>query len=70
MKRVVFSYPSNPHKKILKGISIKPLKNKFNAIVGITGSGKSTITQLLLKFYPATAGEILLGGKSILDIDE
>lgn len=65
----MFSYPSNPDKKILKGISIKPMKNKFNAIVGVTGSGKSTVTQLLMKFYQPSEGDILLGGRSIQDID-
>jgi len=50
-KSVFFAYPSNPHKKILKGITLKPLTNKFNALVGVTGSGKSTISKLLLKFY-------------------
>jgi ABC-type multidrug transport system fused ATPase/permease subunit len=48
---VIFAYPSNPRRKILKKISFKPLKNKFNALVGVTGSGKSTVTQLILKFY-------------------
>jgi ABC-type multidrug transport system fused ATPase/permease subunit len=50
-KNVVFAYPSNPEKKILKGITLKPLTNKFNALVGVTGSGKSTISRLLMKFY-------------------
>jgi len=69
LRDVTFSYPSNPDKKILKKINIKPLKNKFNAIVGVTGSGKSTVTQLLMKFYPPSEGEVLLGGRSILEID-
>lgn len=56
MRDVTFSYPSNPDKKILKKVKIKPLKNKFNAIVGVTGSGKSTVTQLLMKFYPPSEG--------------
>ena len=50
-KNVVFSYPSSPEKKILKGITLKPLTNKFNALVGVTGSGKTTISKLILKFY-------------------
>lgn len=50
-KNVAFSYPSNPEKKILKGINLKPLTNKFNALVGVTGSGKTTISKLILKFY-------------------
>ena len=54
---------------MLKDVSIKFLKNKFNAIVGATGSGKSTIAQLLLKFYSASEGEILIGGRSIQGLD-
>ena len=50
-KNVVFAYPSNPQKIILKGITLKPLTNKFNALVGVTGSGKTTISKLILKFY-------------------
>ncbi len=45
------------------------LKNKFNAIVGVTGSGKSTITQLIMKFYNPVRGQILIGNRNILDVD-
>lgn len=51
MEKVSFAYPTNPKHKVLRDISITPLRNKFNAIVGITGSGKSTVTQLIMKFY-------------------
>jgi ABC-type multidrug transport system fused ATPase/permease subunit len=66
---VSFAYPTNPTKNILRQITLKPLKNKFNAIVGSTGSGKSTITQLLLKFYAPTEGSIIVGGQDIAFID-
>lgn len=56
MNNLRFAYPSNPEKSILKSITIKLLKNKFNAIVGSTGSGKSTIVQLLLKNYDLQEG--------------
>lgn len=69
-RSVVFAYPTNPKKKILKNITLEPLKNKFNALVGVTGSGKSTISKLLMKFYEINEGEILIGGKSISTIDE
>lgn len=50
-------------------MSLKPLRNKFNAIVGATGSGKSTITQLLLKFYKPNEGRIFVGERDLADID-
>jgi ATP-binding cassette subfamily B protein len=46
------------------------LKNKFNAIVGSTGSGKSTIIQLLLKNYNPTSGQIFIDGVDLLNIED
>lgn len=68
-KDVIFTYPTNPRKKILRGLSLKPLKNKFNAIIGSTGAGKSTIAQLLLKFYSPKEGNIYIGGHEISEVD-
>jgi ABC-type multidrug transport system fused ATPase/permease subunit len=65
---VTFAYPTNPSKKILKNLTLIPLKNKFNAIVGTTGSGKSTFTQLLMKTYPPNEGKVLIGGRNIEDV--
>jgi ATP-binding cassette subfamily B protein len=42
------------------------MRNKFNAIVGPTGSGKSTVFQLILKSYSVNAGEILIDGVNIV----
>lgn len=53
----------------MRGLSFRPLKNKFNAIIGTTGSGKSTIAQLLLKLYLPNKGHIFLGERDIVDID-
>lgn len=64
-----FAYDSNLNKKILRKLSLKPLKNKFNAIVGATGSGKSTITQLLLKFYNPHEGHIFICGRDLSEVD-
>lgn len=64
-----FAYPSNPSKSILKDITIKLLKNKFNAIVGSTGSGKSTLVQLLLKNYDVQGGSITVDGVNLSEIE-
>lgn len=59
----------NPEQIILKDISLKLLKNKFNAFVGFTGSGKSTIVQLLLKFYSPLSGSIKVDGINLEEIN-
>ena len=70
-KNVTFSYPGGSGVPALKDLSFY-IKNGQNlAIIGPTGSGKSTIAWLLLRFYDINSGEILINGKDIrtLDID-
>jgi len=62
---VCFSYPSRPEVPILKNISFKCPSGKTIAIVGASGSGKSTIVQLLERFYSIDSGEILIDGVPI-----
>jgi ATP-binding cassette, subfamily B, multidrug efflux pump len=62
-KDVWFSYL--PDQPILKGISFEVQKGEKVAIVGATGAGKTSIINLLNKFYAIDSGEILLDGKSI-----
>lgn len=66
LRHVDFSYvPGTP---ILKDINIKAQAGKTIAIVGPTGAGKTTIINLLMRFYDASAGEILVDGKNIEDV--
>lgn len=66
-KNVYFSYiPDNP---VLKGISFHSEPGQTIAIVGATGAGKSTIVNLLSRFYDIDAGDILIDGKSIYSIE-
>lgn len=65
-KNVSFSY--TPEVPVIKDISIDMKPGTCTAIVGATGSGKTTLMSLLLRFYDIDKGEILLDGKNIKDI--
>jgi ABC-type multidrug transport system fused ATPase/permease subunit len=60
-KDVVFSYPQRSDVSVLKGINFSLAPNQTLALVGQSGSGKSTIANLILQFYKPNAGEILFG---------
>ncbi|WAC11350.1 ABC transporter transmembrane domain-containing protein [Dyadobacter pollutisoli] len=62
-----FSYPSRADLPVLKGISFHINAGEKIALVGYSGAGKSTIIQLLMRFYDYQSGEILVDGKSIHD---
>jgi len=64
-RNVHFSYPARPNVEILKGISFQCKPGKTIAIVGASGSGKSTIVQLLERYYNKNSGQILIDGKKI-----
>ncbi len=64
---VWFAY--NEGEWILKGVSFKAAPGERIAIVGPTGSGKTTIIRLLLRMYPIQKGEILLDGVPIEELD-
>ncbi|BET01383.1 ATP-Hypothetical protein cassette subfamily B, member 7 [Nesidiocoris tenuis] len=66
-KNVYFQY--TPGKPIFKDLSFTIPAGKKIAIVGGSGSGKSTITRLLYRFYEPDSGEILIGGTNIKDLD-
>lgn len=66
-KDVEFAYGDN---KVLKGVSFKVKKNETVAIVGKSGSGKTTIFNLLNKFYPVDSGQILLNDININELDK
>ena len=63
-KNVCFKYP-NAEACVIKNINFKAHQGQTLAFIGATGSGKSTIIQLLLRFYDVTEGEILINGKNI-----
>ncbi|MDQ7090666.1 MAG: lipid A export permease/ATP-binding protein MsbA [Methylococcales bacterium] len=65
-KNVSFSYP-NSQELALKNISFKVKQGQTVALVGASGGGKSTVTNLALRFYSPQKGKILLDGVSIDD---
>lgn len=66
-KRVSFSY--NPDQPILKDISFKIQAGETVALVGHTGSGKTTITSLINRFYDIQSGQILVDGIDIKELE-
>lgn len=65
-KDIRFGYV--PEKPVLKGLDLDVKAGQKIAIVGATGSGKTTIVNLLTRFYGIDGGEITIDGKSIYDI--
>jgi ATP-binding cassette subfamily B protein len=67
-KNVSFSYPARPEIMVLDDVSFTIRHGHFTGIVGRSGSGKSSMLQLLVKFYQQQKGEILLADVSIKDL--
>jgi len=67
IKNVDFTYPNGM--KALHNVSLKIENGKTTALVGLSGAGKSTIINLLCKFYEPDSGEILLDGNNLNDFD-
>ena len=65
-KDVVFGY--NEEKTILKGISLEAKEGQKIAFVGSTGAGKTTITNLINRFYEINSGKIIYDGINVTDI--
>ena len=64
---VTFCYPGSDE-PVLKNISFKAKHGETTAFIGVTGSGKSTLTNLLIRYYDVTAGRILVDGVDIRDM--
>ena len=55
-------------KEVLKGINLEANKSEFIALVGSSGGGKSSLMNLLMRFYDVNGGEILINGINLKDI--
>lgn len=69
LENVAFTYPSRPDVPVIQDISLQFPAGKTTAIVGLSGSGKSTIAGLLTRLYDTDSGNVLLDGQNILDIN-
>ncbi len=67
-RNVSFGYDEN--KLVIKNFNLEANPGETIALVGPTGAGKTTIINLLTRFYDVTCGEILIDGKNIKDLDK
>lgn len=68
LKHVTFSYP-NGEENVLSDVSFEVHQGQKLAIIGSTGSGKSTLVKLLARFYDPTKGQILMNDQDISKVD-
>ncbi len=69
IQRIDFNYPSRPDQKALDKYTLEIQSGETIALVGPSGAGKTTVFQLLLRFYDPQAGQILLDGVDITKAD-
>lgn len=68
-RQVSFAYPSRPEITVLKQISFQMIKGQRIAFVGASGAGKSTIVQLLMRFYHPAEGKIYVDDRAVETFD-
>ena len=68
-RNVHFWYPHRPEVRVLRKLSLTIEKGQSVALCGVSGSGKSTVVQLLQRFYDPQAGVIRVGGQDLRELD-
>jgi ATP-binding cassette subfamily B protein len=68
ISNLTFRYPGAGNEPVLENIDLEIPQGKTTAIVGMSGSGKTTILKLLLRFYEPEKGDIKVGGQSLSNI--
>jgi ABC-type multidrug transport system fused ATPase/permease subunit len=66
---VRFRYPARTDVEALKGIDLRIAPGEVVALVGKSGSGKSTVLNLLLRFYDPDEGRVCIGGRDVRELD-
>jgi len=69
LEDIQFTYPTKQDIQVIKGASIVVEKNKTVALVGTSGCGKSTIIQLVERFYDPDNGKVSYGNQDISQLD-
>jgi len=68
-ENVHFRYPTRTYQKVLRGLSLEIRPGSFNAIVGASGCGKSTMIQLIERFYDPLGGTVEIDGHNLTDLN-
>ena len=68
LENVSFAYPSRPNDLVLRDCSLTIPRGKTLALVGSSGAGKSTVAQLLCRFYEPAEGRVVVGNRSAEDV--
>jgi len=66
---VTFHYPSRPDTAALQGLTLKVEPGEHVALVGPSGAGKTTVFQLLLRFYDPSSGAVCIDGMNLREVD-
>jgi ABC-type multidrug transport system fused ATPase/permease subunit len=69
LRNVSFTFPSRPDKPVLQQLSLACPAGQQTAIVGLSGSGKSTVAGLITRFYNVDEGAVLLDGHDVKDLN-
>jgi len=69
LENIHFRYPTRPSVRVLRDLSIKVKPGTYIALVGASGSGKSTVIQLIERFYDPLAGQIYLDDELISELN-
>ncbi|WP_034868264.1 ABC transporter ATP-binding protein [Enterococcus casseliflavus] len=66
-KNVTFAYPGHAHSPVIRNVSFTASPGETVAFIGSTGSGKSTLIQLIPRFYDVSEGQVLVDGVDVRD---
>ena len=69
LRDVAFAYPGS-EQAVLLGVSLRVEPGTMTALIGASGSGKTTVMRLLARFFDASAGQILVGGVDVREMEE
>lgn len=69
LRKVTFAYPSRPGVAVLQGLSLRVKAGSTMAVVGGSGSGKSTVIWLVQRLYDPSAGRVSVGGMDVREAD-